>query len=75
METSPTAPPLLVLIDGHKSHICPEMIKTAAMDGVILFALLPNTMHLCQPLDKGPFAPLKIEWRKDVHDFFASNKG
>ena len=71
----PSVRPLLLLIDGHKSHFCPEMIKLAAMEGVILFALPPNTTHLCQPLDKGPFAPLKVEWRKAVHNFVATNKG
>ena len=72
---APSVRPLLLLIDGHKSHFCPEMIKLAAMEGVIIFALPPNTTHLCQPMDKGPFAPLKVEWRKSVHNFVAMNKG
>ena len=72
---APAARPILLLMDGHKSHFCPEMIKVAAKEGVILFALPPHTTHLCQPLDKGPFAPLKVEWRKAVHKFISSNKG
>ena len=51
------------------------MIKMAAKEGIVLFALPPHTTHLCQPLDKGPFAPLKIEWRKVVHKFVSANKG
>ncbi|XP_064406640.1 uncharacterized protein LOC135351543 isoform X3 [Halichondria panicea] len=72
---APSARPLLLLMDGHKSHFCPEMIKMAAKEGIVLFALPPHTTHLCQPLDKGPFAPLKIEWRKVVHKFISANKG
>ena len=72
---APSACPLLLLIDGHISHFCPEMIQVAAKEGVILFTLPPNTTHLCQPLEKGPFAPLKIEWRKAVHQFISSYEG
>ncbi len=72
---APATRPVLLQMDGHKSHYCPDMIKLAARKGVILFALPPHTTHLCQPLDKVPFAPLKIEWRKAVHKFLTSNKG
>ena len=51
---------------------CPEM---AAAENVVLFTLPPNTTHICQPLDKGPFGPLKLVWRKTVHTFIASNEG
>ena len=71
----PSIRPILLLMDGHSSHFCPEMIRTAAAEGVVLFTLPPHTTHICQPLDKGPFAPLKIEWRKTVHQFLASNCG
>ena len=59
-------------MDGRSSHFCPEMIRLAAEEGIVLFTLPPN---MCQPLDKGPFAPLKIEWRKTVHNFIATNRG
>ena len=35
----------------------------------------PVTTHLCQLLDKGPLAPLKLEWRKAVQQFIAANQG
>ena len=62
-------------MDGHKSHFCPDMIKTAAKEGVILFALPPHTTHLCQPLAKGSFAPLKVEWQKAVQRFISEQRG
>ena len=43
--------PLLLLLDGHASHYCPEVIKMAAKEKVIIFTLPPNTTHLTQPLD------------------------
>ena len=71
----PSSRPILLLMDGHSSHFCPEMITLAAEEGIVLFTLPPNTTHMCEPLDKGPFAPLKIEWRKTVHNFIATNRG
>ena len=47
--------PIILLMDGHSSHYCPETIQLAAAEGVILFTLPPNTTHLSQPLDKGVF--------------------
>ena len=37
--------PLLLLLDGHLSHFCPEVIRTAAAEGVIVFALPPHTYN------------------------------
>ncbi len=62
-------------MDGHSSHVFPEMIRTAADEGIVLFTLPPHTTHLLQPLNKGPFSPLKAEWRKSVHRFITSNPG
>ena len=75
LKFAPSMRPLILLMDGHSSHFSPEMIKVAKKDGVILFTLPPNTTHLCQPLDKGPFAPLKLEWRKSVQKFLSANPG
>ena len=55
----PTRRLLILLMDGHSSHYCPETIKMAAENKVILFILPPNTTHLTQPLDRACFAPLK----------------
>ena len=69
MYYAPASRPLLLLLNGHKSHYCPEFICRAAEEGVIVFTLPPNTTHLSQPLDKGPFSPLKCYWRKVVQNF------
>ena len=72
---APSARPVLLLMDGHSSHYCPDTVRLAAREQVILFALPPNTTHLSQSLDKGCFGPLKVAWRQVCHQFLAENRG
>ncbi len=75
MRYAPPIRPLLLLMDGHSSHYCPETIRCAAQAQIVLFALPPNTTHLSQPLDKGCFGPLKLEWQRVCHEFMSKNPG
>ena len=61
---APSTRTLLLLLDGHSSHYNPTVIKKAAEEKVIIFCLPPHSSHLSQPLDKGPFGPLKCMWRE-----------
>ena len=72
---APATRPLLLLLDGHTSHYCPDTINLAAEQGVIIFTLPLNTTHLTQPLDKGVFGPFKQHWRRVCHDFQISHPG
>ena len=72
---APRARPLLLLLDGHSSHCCPEMINLAAAEQVIIFALPPNTTHLTQPLHKCCFGPLKVCWKEACQDYIKKNPG
>ena len=72
---APTARPILLMLDGHSSHYCPDTIQLAAKHQVILFALPPNTTHISQPLDKGCFSSLKESWKQVCHDFLTANPG
>ena len=40
-----------------------------------MYILPPNTTHITQPLDKGVYGPLKVEWRKVCHEYITSNPG
>jgi len=62
-------------MDGHSSHYCPETIRMAAKEQVILCTLPPHTTHLTQPLDKGCFGPLKTAWCHVCQEFCARNVG
>ena len=70
---APPARPLLVMLDGHSSHYSPTAVRMAAEEGVVLFALPPNTTHISQPLDKGVFGPLKVHWHRVCRNFMSQN--
>ena len=67
----PSCRPILLLIDGHRSHYNPDTIRK---EQVILFTLPPNTTHLCQPLHSC-FGSLKVAWREASHQFMSDNPG
>ena len=72
---APPSRPLLLLLDGHSSHYCPEVIKAFVEEEVIILALPPNTTHLVQPLDRGCFSPLKNQWKNAVQSYVAKGHG
>ena len=45
--------PVLLLVDGHKSHIDIEVSKFCKTSGIYLYCLPPHTYHMTQPLDVG----------------------
>ena len=69
------ARPLLLLLDGHSSHYCPEVIKACGEEEVIVFTLPPNTTNIVQLLDRGCFSPLKNQWKKVVQSYVAKSPG
>ena len=75
LEYAPQKRPLLLLLDGHSSHYCPDTIKLAAEHNVVVCALPPHTTHILQPLDRGCFGPLKVAWKQECHEFYTKNPG
>ena len=63
------------MLDEHSSHYCPEAIRYAAEQQVIIFTFPANTTCLMQSLEKGMFAPLKVAWRQAVHDYQVKHPG
>lgn len=57
--------PVLLMFDGHGSHLTYNTVKTAMDNSVIILCLPPNTSHAFQPLDVGVFKPVKTTW-KDI---------
>ena len=72
---APASRPVLLLLDGHSSHYCPDTIQLATDNEVIIFTLPPNTTHLTQPLDKGVFGPFKAHWKLVCRDYLVSHPG
>ncbi|XP_053391184.1 uncharacterized protein LOC128554006 [Mercenaria mercenaria] len=51
--------PLLLIFDGHRSHINMPVIEWAQHNNILLFVLPAHTSHALQPLDVGCFGPLQ----------------
>ena len=65
----------LLLYDGHKSHIHPEIIEFARNHDITLFVLPPHTSHLLQPLDVACFGPLQKFYDQEAQKFLLQNPG
>ena len=50
---------LLLLPDGHKSHISVDLLDWAKAKNIILFILPAHTSHILQPLDVSCYGPYK----------------
>ncbi|XP_065654580.1 uncharacterized protein LOC136081210 [Hydra vulgaris] len=61
--------PILLLYDGHGSHLTYGTIKAAMDNHIQIIYLPPNYSHALQPLDVAVFGPLKNEWRKILKQF------
>ena len=66
---SPQHPPVLLILDGHTSHISYEVRTLARDNNVHLLKLPPHLTHLLQPLDLAVFKPMKSAWDVATADF------
>ena len=66
--------PVLLLVDGHKSHINLDVIDLCRQNDVILFCLPPHTTHALQPLDVSVFKSLKDRYAKAVQSLSFTKK-
>lgn len=67
--------PVILFIDGHKSHITLQLSLTCKELGVELIALYPNTTRITQPADVSVFGPIKKMYRNAVRKFQSENIG
>ena len=61
--------PILVLYDGHRSHISLPLIDWARNHNIHLFILPAHTSHVLQPLDIGCFGPFERVYNADCHKY------
>ncbi|XP_064633674.1 uncharacterized protein LOC135491633 [Lineus longissimus] len=66
---------IILLYDGHKSHINSEIINWAKSQNIILFVLPPHTSHRLQPLDVACFGPFKRALNREMASFLRTNPG
>ncbi|VDI00073.1 Hypothetical predicted protein [Mytilus galloprovincialis] len=67
--------PLLILFDGHRSHVSLTLQDWAESKNIILFILPPHCSHILQPLDIGCFGPLKACYNREAQLFMRKNPG
>ena len=67
--------PVILFVDGHKTHLTLQTSVLCEDNGVVLYLLPPNTTHILQPADVGPFRPMKHYWREEVIQFQRNNPG
>lgn len=65
--------PIILFVDGHKSHTTLQLSQLCQNLGIILIALYPNATRLLQPADVAAFRPIKIMWRKAVLEWRTNN--
>ena len=73
MQAIPPARPVLLLLDGHASHVSIEAVEFARNDEVHVLCLPAHTTHVLQPLDVGVFKPFKSAYNKACKRLMANH--
>ena len=68
----PSAHSVVLLVDGHSTHINIEISKFCQDNQILLYCL---PAHSTQPLDVGFYGPLKSAWKCPVNRFTTDNVG
>ena len=69
------AGPVLLIVDGHRSHVSEEVADKVEELGIELMCLPSNTTHELQPMDKSFFGPFKRYFDEEVSSFIRLNPG
>ncbi len=67
--------PVLLMYDGHASHVTLPIIQWARDHNIILFVLPPHTSHVLQPLDVSCFGPFKAVYYQECSVWMRENFG
>ena len=61
--------PMLLICDGHGSHVNSEIVELAHTNNIHILCLPPHTTHKLQPLDVGVFGPMQRAWSKRCEQY------
>ena len=75
LSSIPPARPVLLIEDGHASHISIEVIELARENAVYLLCLPSHTTHILQPLDVGVFKSLKSHYSRECRKYLMDHPG
>lgn len=65
--------PVILFVDGHKSHLTYQLSTLCSDLQIILVALYPNSTRILQPADVAAFRPLKEGWKRGVFEWRKQN--
>jgi hypothetical protein len=65
--------PVILFVDGHKTHLTLEVAELCRTLKIHLIALYPNATRILQPADVAAFRPIKVGWRKTLREWYATN--
>lgn len=67
--------PVLVVYDGHSTHVDIKVVELARKHNVTILKLPPHTSHLLQPLDVTVFKSFKSNWDAKLVEWQRHNVG
>ena len=67
--------PVLLLVDGHASHVTLRAAQFCRDNDIILYSLHPHASHIHQPCDLALFSPMKQVWREEVRHWHMEHLG
>ena len=75
LKNIPPIRPILLLLDGHASHISIDVIELARVNDVHMLCLPAHTTHILQPLDVRVFKSLKAFYYKACKKYISDHSG
>lgn len=60
---------MLLLLDGHKSHVSVDLTEWALDHNIVIFILPAHTSHILQPMDVAVYGPLQKIYNCECHKF------
>ena len=75
IKSIPPPRPVLLIEDGHGSHITVDVIELARKNDIHLLCLPSHTSHILQPLDIGVFKSFKSGYSKACRKYIMENPG
>ena len=75
LSSIPPARPVLLIEDGHASHISIDVIELARKNEVYLLCLPSHTTHILQPLDIAVFKSVKSHYSSECRKYLLNHPG
>ena len=66
--------PKVIIGDNLGCHFSCKVIETCLQKDIRFITLVPNTIHLCQPLDLAVFRPLKTSWHELLNKWWRETR-